>query len=212
MTHASTRCRRGDLLRIGIHGEYQVRYGSAPDLRLGTYGFDNYRPKLGQTHRLSHYLRFSPFISYRTWLTLQTQFDLPKGMLLGQTTSRVQSDPEPLDEQTMQFAPRWLYADIALSHGQLRIGQQPAQWTPRARGRLGDNRQFADPRLGTIVEDRGFNLKLGDPLGKTVPWELLVASDFVYSDGRITASDGDRSIRPLFGNGSSPRSTIGLAY
>jgi hypothetical protein len=188
-----------DLLRIGIHGEYQVRYGSAPNFRLDTYGLDNYRPKLGQTHRLVHYLRFSPFISYRTWLTLRTQFDLPRGMLLGQATSRVQSDPEPMDEQQpMQFAPRWFYADIALSHGHLRIGQQPAQWSLGLVDDSGDNRQFfADPRFGTIVDRVAY---VGQPLGKTVPWELLVASDFVYSDGRVSATDGDRSIRAALGN------------
>jgi hypothetical protein len=188
-----------DLLRIGIHGEYQVRYGSAPDLRLDTYGFENYRSKLGQNHRLFHYLRFSPLLSYRKWFTLRAQFDLPRGMMLGQSTSRVQSDPEPMDEQQpMQFAPRWFYADIALPRGNLRIGQQPAQWGIGLVDDSGDNRQFfSDPRLGTIVDRVAY---IGQPLGKRVPWELLVAADFVYADGRVSAADGDRSLRAALGN------------
>jgi hypothetical protein len=74
----------------------------------------------------------------------------------------------------------------------------------------GDNRQFlGDPRLGTLVERVAFT---GRPLGKRSPWELLVATDYVFSDGHTSLSDGDQTARAVLGNSYvfSPSSRVGL--
>ena len=188
-----------DLLRFGIHGQYQVRYGSVPDISLNSYGFGNYRSSLGQTHRLEHYLRFAPTLSYRKTISIVTEFDLPRGMLLGQSTDHVDRDPEPLNErQPMRFVPRWFYVDIALERGHVTVGQQPAFWGQGLVDDSGDRPQFlGDPRLGTIVERVAFT---GRPLGKRHPWELIVATDWVYSNGRVYAPDGDKALRAVLGN------------
>jgi hypothetical protein len=198
-----------DLLRFGIHGEYGVRFGSVPSFRLFDYGFDNYRKSLGQTHRLEHFLRFSPQLTYRRKVTVRAQFDLPRGMFLGQSTDHVNRDPDPLNErQPMKFVPRYLYVDFALPSGHLTVGQQPASWALGLVDNSGDERQFfGDPRFGTIVDRL---LYRGRPLGRRTPWELQVATDYVFSDSRSSALDGDQTVRGVIGNTYAFDSTSSL--
>jgi hypothetical protein len=71
-----------DTLKLTIHGEYQLRYTRISDVPLSTYGFADYAPRLGQSQRLEHRLRFTPRFSYRDSLAVIAQFDVPHGMLL----------------------------------------------------------------------------------------------------------------------------------
>lgn len=200
-----------DLLRFGLHGAYRVEYGSVPSVPLSNYGFDNYRPSLGQSHRLEHLLRFSPVFTYRKSLRVVSQFDLPYGMLVGQSTSRVANDPEPLDErQPMQARGRYLYADFAFSNGHLTVGQQPSQWGLGLVDDSGDRPQFIGvPHLGTVVERVGLKAR---PLGKSHPWTILVATDLVFSDERISLTRGDRALRAVLGNTYAPSQNLQLAF
>lgn len=188
-----------DLLRVQIHGQYALRFGNAPGVRLSTYDFENYSSKLGQTHRLEHQLRLTPRVSYRRLFSIVAQADVPQGMLAGETTDHVDCDPLPLNErQPMRVVPRWLYLDINLESGHLLVGQQPATWGLGLVDNSGDDRQFlGTPKLGTIVDRIAYR---GRPLGQRHPWELLVATDWVFSDGRVEARDGDRAMRVVLTN------------
>lgn len=187
-----------DLMKLEIHGEYQVRYTKLTDARLSDYGFSDYRRDLGQDQRLEHRMRFTPRFSYRRNLAVVAQFDVPHGLLLGHTTDHVAGDPEPTTEaQPMRFAFRWLYADFNFKHGQLTVGQQPARWGMGLIFDSGDERQFfGDPRFGTLVERLGFR---GKPFGPNTKIELLVATDWVYSDAKAHWLDGDRDLRAMAG-------------
>jgi hypothetical protein len=188
-----------DLLKVQLHGDYTVRYGNVPALRLSTYGFADYRSHLGQTHRLEHRLRLTPRVTYRRTFSVVAQLDVPRGLLAGQTTDHVDRDPEPYDErQPMQVVPRWLYVDIHLESGHLLVGQQPSAWGLGLVDNSGDDQQFmGDPKLGTIVDRIAYR---GHPLGRRHPWELLVATDWVFSDERSDARDGDRALRGVLAN------------
>lgn len=199
-----------DLMKFEIHGDYLAGYTRVPNLPLTNYGFADYRSNLGQSQRLEHRMRFKPHFSFRSNLAITAQFDVPHGMLLGQTMDHVAGDPSPMSEaQPMQFAFRWLYADIFFGGGQLRIGQQPARWGSGLVFDSGDERQtFGDPRFGTVVERVAY---LGKPFGANSKFELLLATDWVYSDARMHWPDGDRDLRAVAGFSyvESPQRRIG---
>ena len=187
-----------DLMRFEAHGEYQVRSEGLTTLRLSDYNREGYKDKLGQTHRLWHYLRWTPVLTYRTHLRFVAQLDVPTGLALGQHTKEVDADYEPLKtRQPMGLSPRWLYAELAAKHGIFRIGQQPATWGSGLLFSSGDDRlAFGDPRGGTIVERVSWK---GRPLGARSHLELLIASDLVFSDTRTRLVDGDITVQSMLG-------------
>ena len=187
-----------DLVGFQVHGEYQIRGEGLSHLRLSDYGQEGVRDQLGQTHRLWHYLRWTPVLSYRTNLRFIAQLDVPTGLALGQHTREVEADYDSLSSrQPMALSPRWLYAEIAAHHGIFRVGQQPATWGSGLLFNSGDERlAFGDPRGGTIVERVSWK---GRPLGSRSHFELLVASDLVFADARTRLSDGDIAVQSMVG-------------
>jgi hypothetical protein len=202
---------RPDSIKLQISGEYQIRYTRLSNLPLSDYGFSDYGKKLGQTQRLEHLLRFTPRFSYRENVGVVAQFDVPHGMLAGENTNHVSSDPESMSQtQPMRFNFRWLYAELRFESGQVRIGQQPARWGTGLVLDSGDERQaLGDPRFGTIVERVAFQ---GRPFGPHSSFELLLATDWVYSDARVSWLDGDRDLRSMLGLSfvESPQRRIGV--
>lgn len=201
-----------DLLKVEIHGEYLLHLSTVPNLRLAQYGLSDYGDRLGQTHRLTHRMRFNPRLLYRDCLALVAQFDAPYGMMLGESPDHVQlrADPAMAAAQPMRLAWRWAYAEVRVGAGHLRLGQQPAHWGSGLVLNSGDERQFlGDSRFGTIVERIAYQ---GRPLGAQSKFELLVATDWVFSDGRVRWQDGDRSMRSLLGVSfeAAPEQRIGL--
>ena len=107
-----------DLMRFEVHGEYQIRGEGLSQLRLSDYDQAGFRNRLGQTHRLWHYFRWTPVLTYRTNLRFIAQLDVPTGLALGQQTKEVNADYDSLsNRQPMALSPRWLYAEIAANYG-----------------------------------------------------------------------------------------------
>ena len=187
-----------DLMRFEVHGEYQIRGEGLSQLRLSDYDQAGFRDRLGQTHRLWHYFRWTPALTYRTNLRFIAQLDVPTGLALGQQTKEVNADYDSLsNRQPMALSPRWLYAEIAANHGIFRIGQQPATWGSGLLFNSGDERlPFGDARDGTIVERVSWK---GRPLGGRSHFELLVASDLVFSDTRTRLVNGDITVQSMLG-------------
>ena len=187
-----------DLMRFEVHGEYQIRGEGLSELPLSDYDQAGFRNRLGQTHRLWHYFRWTPVLTYRTNLRFVAQLDVPTGLALGQQTKEVNADYYPMsNRQPMALSPRWLYAEITANHGIFRIGQQPATWGSGLLFNSGDERlPFGDPRGGTIVERVSWK---GRPLGGRSHFELLVASDLVFADTRTRLVDGDITVQSMLG-------------
>jgi hypothetical protein len=185
-------------MRFEVHGEYHAGLERFSDVPLSTYGFADYGGALGQSQRLLHRMRFTPRFSYRESLTVIGQFDVPFGLLLGSASNHVSPDPEPMREaQPMRAQFRWLYAEFAVAHGRLRLGQQPAHWGTGLIYNSGDERSaLGESRFGTIVERVSYQ---GRPFGRASAFELLLATDWVYSDTRIRWLDGDRALRAMAG-------------
>jgi hypothetical protein len=200
-----------NLMKFQIGGEYQIRFARISNLPLSDYGLSDYGKKLGQTQRLEHRMRFTPRFFYREKLGIVAQFDVPHGTLAGESTNHVSSDPESISApQPMRFSFRWLYADFRFDGGHVRIGQQPARWGAGLVLDSGDERQaLGDPRFGTIVERVAYQ---GRPFGIRSKFELLLATDWVYSDARVSWLDGDRALRSMIGLSlvDSPQQRIGL--
>ena len=187
-----------DLMRFEAHGEYQVRGEGLTELRLSDYGRAGFADQLGQTHRLWHYFRWTPVLTYRTHLRFVAQLDVPTGLALGQHTKQVDLDYDSLgSRQPMGLSPRWLYAEFSAKHGIFRIGQQPATWGSGLLFNSGDERlSFGDPRGGTIVERVSWK---GRPFGTRSHLELLLASDLVFADARTRLADGDIAVQSMVG-------------
>jgi hypothetical protein len=187
-----------DLMRFEVHGEYQVRGEGLTTLRLSDYGRQGVGDTLGQSHRLRHYMRWTPVLTYRTHLRFVAQLDVPTGLALGQHTKDVQLDYDPLnDRQPMALSPRWLYAEFTAKYGAFRIGQQPATWGSGLLFNSGDERlPFGDPRGGTIVERISWK---GRPLGGRSHLQIFLASDLVFADTRTRLVDGDIAVQSMAG-------------
>ncbi len=173
------------------------------DIRLTDYSLPGYRRSLGQDHRLWHALRLEPALTYGTSWSIVSQLDAPHGMVLGTPTDHVQRDSEPLDEtQPMRVSLRWLYWDLAVAAGHLRVGQAPATWGSGLVWNDGNHLSaFGDPRGGTIVERLSY---VGRALGSKVPVELLLATDLVRQDRRVNLVRGDLSARGSLGISYAP--------
>ncbi len=187
-----------NVARFQLHGEYQLREEGLSQLRLSDYGTNSYDRQLGQTQRLSHYFRWTPVFTYRTNVRIIGQLDVPTGLALGDSTASVGADYYPMsNRQPVGLTPRWLYAEVAMSRGVLRIGQQPASWGSGLLFNSGDERQsFGDPRGGTIVERVSWK---GRPFGSRSRFELLVASDLVFADRQTRLIDGDVTVQGMLG-------------
>ena len=77
------------MLRFNIHGEYQLRYRVASDLRLEAPLSDRGETKLGQNHYLYHWLRVGLRLDIFDKIALVGQIDVPRGMIVGDTTQSV---------------------------------------------------------------------------------------------------------------------------
>lgn len=187
-----------DTMKLELHGEYLLRATAVPSVGLSTYGFSDYEGQVGQSLRLEHRLRFTPRFHYRDKVAIIAQFDAPHGSMLGEQSGHLAGDREQQSTiQPMRVAGRWLYTEIRIPNAHLRIGQQPAHWGSGLVLASGDERQFlGDPRLGTIVERVSYQ---GKPFGPSSWFELLLATDLVFSDHKIRLWDGDLAARALLG-------------
>ena len=181
-------------LRFQLHGEYQVRGTLLSDLPLRRFGTDESSDSLGQTGRVTHWLRLTPRLSYRETLNVIGQLDVPRGFFIGQETRHVEEAEQPYDDrQPLGIEPRWLYAEYLSPIGLFRVGQQPSHWGMGILANDGDHPElFGDYFGGSIAERIAFATK---PAGKDSPFTVAVAGDLVFKDATADLVDGDRAFQ-----------------
>jgi hypothetical protein len=183
-----------ELVRVRVHGEYQVRFAKLTDLPLSTAG--DAGDALGQTERLYHWLRITPRLQLRETLEAVAQLDLPEGLIVGQEPRGVRTGSSPFDERMpVLVEPRWLYVDLSLPFGRLRAGQAPFHFGLGMLENDGDHPPlFGDYERGAKFERLEF--LSGDKRSRT---RLLLAGDVVYEDERARLVDGDLALRGTLG-------------
>lgn len=184
-----------DALRLTLHGEYQLRYRVAKDLPLQPPVSGDARPgTLGQEQHLYHWLRLTPRLEFRDKLALVGQIDVPRGLIVGDTTQFVGADRDPLDEQRWYgVSPRYLYLEWNSPIGVFRVGQQGSYWGMGLVANDGDHpSMFGDYRGGSLTERVLFATT---PMGKNTPLLLALAGDLVFRDNTASLLDGDRAFQ-----------------
>jgi hypothetical protein len=185
-----------DAYRVFVTGEHQIRYQAERSFPLiATASAAQRAPglveqSLGQNQFVYHWLRATPHAQLGTNFELVAQLDLG-GLVVGDKAHDVHADQTPRDAvngfSNLQL--RWLYADIRLPFGELRLGQQPNHWAMGILANDGDHPlRFGDYRYGQQSERVAFTTKPGNG-----DMNLLVAADLVYRDQLATLTRGDRA-------------------
>jgi hypothetical protein len=187
------------VLRVQIHGEYELRYEHLSTLPLdASPAVMNAKPgtfsdPLGQHDFVSHWLRVTPRFQVSDILELVGQMDVLTGLIAGNVAHDTSADQTPRDtfNGLTNVQPRWLYVDYHSKVGLLRVGQQPSHWAMGIVANDGDHYPlFGDYRYGDIVERVLFATK---PAGERRPFTLAAAGDLVYRDEYATLTQGDHA-------------------
>lgn len=182
-----------DLLRLQLHGEYQLRAELLSPLRLrqsdGTFD------RLGQEERVYHWLRITPRFQIGDRFELVAQADVPRGMFSSEEPQGVSTHDELYAESNpFQFDPRWLFLDYHRDPLALRVGQQPFHHGMGLVENDGNHPPFFGDYQGG---DRFERVQvLWRPGGKLV---LLAAADLVYEDEAAELTAGDVAWRGTLG-------------
>jgi hypothetical protein len=183
-----------ELLRINLHGEYQLRAAVLSDLPLAAFRGDPSTASLGQEYRVYHWLRITPRVMFRDSFELVGQIDVPRGFFLGNKTVFVDSADEPLDDRNpLEADPRWLYLQYNSPIGVFRLGQQPSHWGLGILANDGDHPSlFGDYSGGARVERLMFATR---PAGKDSPFTVAVAGDLVFKDMAADLRDDEIALQ-----------------
>lgn len=178
-----------------IHGEYQLRFRSMTDLPLEPPVLDPTASTLGQTKYLYHWLRLSPRFQYRDKVAIVGQIDVPRGLVVGDTTRYVDQVRDALNEERFYGVhPRYLYLELAFPIGLLRLGQQGSHWAMGLLANDGDHPTlFGDVQRGSLSERLLF---VTTPMGKGTPLVLALAGDLVFEDNTADLLGDDLPERP----------------
>lgn len=188
-------------IRIHLHGEYQARtqlqrsflLPATPSQVQGTPTLTE--RSLGQNVFANHWLRLTPRLSLGKIVDVVAQAEVVTGLVVGQTADQTSADRTPRDsyDGLSNLQLRWLYADVHLPFGLVRIGHQPNHWGMGILANDGDHPAlFGDYRYGQIVERVLFATKPG---GKDSDVVLALAGDLVFRDNFARFSDGDRAVQ-----------------
>lgn len=191
-----------DAFRFLVRGEYQLRYQAqqsfplvaAPSASLARPGL--LEQSLGQNQFVHHWLRLTPRVQLRDRLEIVAQLDLT-GFVVGDKAKDVRADETPRDEINgfSNVQPRWLYADLRLPFGRVRIGQQPNHWGMGLLRNDGDHpARFGDYRYGAISERVLFELLPG---GAGSDFHVAVAGDLVFRDSLARLTDGQKALQAV---------------
>jgi hypothetical protein len=177
-------------LRFNIHGEYQVRYQAQSDLRLTAPLGQPSLGSLGQNQFLYHWLRVGLRLDIFDKIALVGQIDVPRGMIVGDTTQSVTAARDSFAEtKWYEVHPRYLYLEYTSPVGVFRLGQQGSSWGMGILANDGDHDSlFGDHRRGSIVERFFYGTRLG---GKDSPVFLALGGDVVFRDATASLLDGD---------------------
>jgi hypothetical protein len=189
-----TRPPEPDLLRLVLHGEFQVRGAALAGLRLRRA--DGSFDLLGQKSRIYHWLRLTPRLQLGDRFELVAQADVPRGMFAGEEPRGVQKHDELYAEQhPFQFDPRWLFLEYRAGAVAVRAGQQPFHHGLGLVENDGNHPPlFGDYQGGDRFERAQLLLRPSD--SKLI---FLAAADLVYQDEAASLADGDLALRGSLG-------------
>jgi hypothetical protein len=181
-------------LNFSLHGEYQLRYRALTDFRLEPPIGQPDQTTLGQNQYLYHWLRLKPRLDYRDEVSVVGEIDLPRGLVVGDTTEFVTADREPLDEERWyDVRPRQLYVSYRSPIGTFRVGMQSSHWGMGILANDGDHpSMFGDYDRGSIVHRFLFATTPG---GEGTPVFIALAGDIVHEDNTAVLVDGDRAFQ-----------------
>lgn len=183
-------------LRINIHGEYQLRYRAQSNLRLqaplGQPSFNS----LGQNQYLYHWLRVGLRLDIFDKIALVGQIDVPRGMIVGDTTQFVTASRDNFAEaKWYEVHPRALYLEYTSPVGVFRLGQQTSHWGMGILANDGDHfTLFGDHRRGAIVERLMYATT---PMGKGTPLFIALGGDLVFQDNTASLLNGERAFQGI---------------
>lgn len=179
-----------DSLGFTMHGEYQVRYRAMTDLRLEAPPDRPELGALGQSQYVMHWMRLNPRLTFKESVAIVGQIDVPRGLVLGDTTTLAGAARDPLAEhQWLTAHPRYLYLEYQSRLGLLRAGQQGSHWGMGILANDGDHKTlFGDYQRGSLVERALFATT---PMGKDGPLVVALAGDLVFEDNTADLIDGE---------------------
>jgi hypothetical protein len=190
-----------DLVRLQIHGEYQLRYVHVRSFPLDvSESVQVAHPSAiadstGQHDYAWHWLRITPRLQIRDNVTVVAQMDVVTGLIVGDLAHDTFADETPRDsyDAFSNVQPRWLYLDWLTKYGLWRIGQQPNHWGMGIVANDGDHPSlFGDYRYGAISDGILFATK---PLGKEGPLTVAAAGQVVFRDNLARITRGDRAVQ-----------------
>lgn len=187
--------------RFFVHGEQQFRLQAQRSFPLSaTASAIDRRPGLledsiGQNWFVHHWLRVTPRLQLRDKVEIVAQADVLTGVLFGELAHDTRADAMPRNEYNglSNVQPRWLYAQVRLPFGLLRVGQQPNHWGMGVLANDGDHPMlFGDYRFGSISERVLFATKPG---GQDSDFYLALAGDLVYRDQNARLTRGQQAFQ-----------------
>lgn len=186
--------RASNALSLQFHGEFQLRYRAFTTLPLEPPISDPTATTLGQHEYVYWWLRLGARFQYRRAVGLVFQFDVPRGMLVGDTTQWVDAARESFNEaKWYNVKPRYMYLDANTAIGVFRVGQQGSHWGMGILANDGDHPTlFGDTVGGTITERALFATT---PFGKGHPFVVALAGDIVYEDPTAQLYNGDKAFQ-----------------
>jgi hypothetical protein len=168
-------------ISFNLRGEYQLRYRGMSDLRLQAPVRHPDATRLGQNQYLYHWLRLHARFSFKDKVSIVAQIDVPRGLIVGDTTRYVDAARDSLSEaRWSEVHPRWLYLQYDSPIGIFRIGQQGSHWGMGLLANDGDHPTlFGDYQRGSLSERLLFATA---PLGKGTKLSVAVAGDVIFQD------------------------------
>ena len=179
-----------------LSGEYQVRGNAMSDIPLAPLTTDGVTSRsLGQNYWIEQWIRVRAELGIRPYLKLVGQLDLLNGVVAGDLAQGVSAGERPRDDYTAftgsGVRPRWLYLDWTTPIGLVRAGVVGSYWGLGILANDGDHAPiFGDYRYGDLVARVAFATR---PLGRTSPFVVALAGDYVLDDITANAFDGDRA-------------------
>jgi hypothetical protein len=182
-------------ISFSLRGEYQLRYRAMSDLRLEPPVRHLEATTLGQNQYLYHWLRLSGRFSFKDKVSLVAQIDVPRGLIVGDTTRYVDAVRDSLSvARWSEVHPRWLYLQYDSPIGVFRLGQQGSHWGMGLLANDGDHPSlFGDNQRGSLSERLLFATT---PFGKGTPLTVAVAGDIIFQDQAADlVQDHDRAFQ-----------------
>lgn len=186
----------GQLLRVEIPGEAQLRYSGLTDIPLATTpGRLGQAPTLGQNLFFESWLRLRPRVSIGDRFRVVFQVDVARAVVADSPAVDVGLAREPRGDTFPYgaFDVRQGYVEWESPVGVFRLGQQGFTWGLGVIANDGDRAPvFGDYRYGDLVERVAFATRPG---GRDSDLTVALAGDLVYRDRIASLVDGDLAVQ-----------------